>query len=103
MIRLALIGCAEDVAQYGRIAPRLRGGRFTAVASWDARAVRCIALELGAEVCADSLEALLTDHTAAFDAIVLLSTHNVHAPFCQRAAKAGKHLLLDNPSSPTWF
>ncbi len=93
MLRLALIGCSDDTAPSVRVAPRLRGGRFTAVADRDARIARSTAAALGASVWSDSLDALLSEHPSAFDAVILRVADRFLAPLCQRAAAAGKHIL----------
>lgn len=96
MIRLALIGCPE-VPRYGRVAARLRGGRFTAVVDRDARTARSTALALDADTWSDSLDALLAEHPAAFDAVVIHCPSRFHTPLCQRAAAEGKHVLVESP------
>jgi len=98
MIRLALIGCSE-AAGYGRVAARLRGGRFTAVADRYAQTAASSALGLGAEVVSDSFDDLLAEHPTSFDAVVFQSPCYDQAPLCRRAAAEGKHLLLDSPES----
>src|SRR5262249_36328209 len=81
MLRLALIGGAEDSARYARLAPRLRGGRVTAVVD-------------GASA---SVDALLRARSEVFDAVVICSSVPLDAALCRRAAEAGKHILLESP------
>ena len=93
MIRLALIGNADDVAAHARVAPRLRGGRFTAVACGDAGAAQV----LGAAAWSDDFDTLLSRHGADFDAVVLRHGGRPDASLGRRAAAAGKHVLAESP------
>src|SRR5437016_5766688 len=95
MIRLALIGCRGDAARYSHVAPRLRGGRFTAFVDREPLTAGGVATHLGAVLSSDSFDALLSDRVAAFDAVVVHGQGRAHASLCQRAAVAGKHVLVD--------
>jgi myo-inositol 2-dehydrogenase/D-chiro-inositol 1-dehydrogenase len=100
MLRLGLIGCPDSTAAYARAAGRLRG-RFVAVADGDIQTARAAAQALDAEILADSLETLLHEDATAFDAVVIHDPSRFHAPLCQRAAQAGKHLLVEGPLAPS--
>jgi predicted dehydrogenase len=96
MIRLALIGCPEDPTSYVRIAPRLQGGQFTAVAGRDARAAARTAAALGADVWCKHFHVLFSNHADAFDAVVVRGPGPATA-ICTKAAAAGKQILIDGP------
>jgi predicted dehydrogenase len=97
MIRMALIGCPDDVYCYRRVASRLRGGRFTAVVDRETQTARGTALALDIDTWSDSLDTLLAEQATAFDAVILHCPSQFHDSLCQRAATAGKHVLVDSP------
>jgi myo-inositol 2-dehydrogenase/D-chiro-inositol 1-dehydrogenase len=97
MLRLALIGCSDDPERYPRIAPRLRGGRFTVVMDADAVAARAAAAALGAEDATDNFDELLSKHAGEFDAAVIRTSERFRQPLSQRVAAAGKHVLVKSP------
>ncbi len=97
MVQLALIAYGQSGPQYDRVARRIRNGAFTAVVASDASAARRRARSIGAEIWTDDFDALLADHSSAFDAVVLDSSGPLPARHCQNAAQAGKHVLADLP------
>jgi predicted dehydrogenase len=97
MIRLALIGCGRVAAAYPEVMPRVQRAAMTATADSDrARATR-MATELDAELSATSLDELLDSHADAFDAVLINTPNDSHAALTQRAAEAGKHVLVAPP------
>jgi predicted dehydrogenase len=98
MLRLALIGCSDDVAYYSHIAPRIRGARIIAVVDRETQSARSTAVALGAKISSDNFDQLLAEHQTEFDAVVI---HSARAgsivEICQRAAEAGKHVLIESP------
>ena len=66
------------------------GGRFAAVVDSRAQAARGSALALGAAVWSESFERLLSDHAAAFDAVILSAPGTAQPSLCKQAALAGK-------------
>jgi myo-inositol 2-dehydrogenase/D-chiro-inositol 1-dehydrogenase len=98
MLRLALIGGNQAVCEcYGRVAARIRNARFTAVANRDATIAEHTARSVGAEIWTDAFEKLLTEHAAAFDAVLIHSTYPSRELHCRRAAQSGKHILVESP------
>jgi len=71
MLRLALIGCNNSGEQMGRVAPRLKNARFTAVVDRDLQIALSTAQLLGAEISVDSFDRLLNEHRTEFDGVVL--------------------------------
>jgi myo-inositol 2-dehydrogenase/D-chiro-inositol 1-dehydrogenase len=107
MLRLALIGCTA-AARYVPLARRLRRARFAAVvpeavcrtaenADEDARVAREIAQSLGADFQAPSFDSLLAEHRDDFDALIVHLPDRSRVPLFERAASAGKHILVDWP------
>jgi predicted dehydrogenase len=97
MLRLALIGGDHVVEQYGRVAPRIRNARFTAVANRDAGNAERTARLLGAEIWTDGFDKLMSSHAAEFDAVLIHSTNPSHELHSGIAAQAGKHILVESP------
>ncbi len=97
MVQLALIAYGQSGPQYDRVARRIRNGAFTAVVAGDAAAARRTARSIGAQIWTDDFDALLADHSNAFDAVVLDSSVPLPARYSQSAARAGKHVLADMP------
>ncbi len=97
MLRLALIEGGDGASPYPLIAPRLRGGRFTAVVARDAERARSTATSIGAEIWTAGLDQLLAEQAGAFDALVLHSPEGLQEQLCRLAAAAGKHVLADMP------
>lgn len=101
MLRLALIDGQDAATAFERVMPRVRNACIAAVACRDVQAARSTAQKLGAEIWAEGLEQLLAEHAAALDAVVIHSPTRLHAEHCQRAAAAGKHILVQPPLAPS--
>ncbi len=93
MIRIALIGCQREAADYAAVIPRVPGAEFVAVADRDPECRRALAGKTNAPGF-ESLAQLLNEDAIAFDAVIAQGAG--HAEICQ-AARVGKHLLVDTP------
>ena len=92
--RVALIGLGMAVAPHAKSLLDLKD-RVDVVA-WSPSAQRRQSFGKSYPfACADSLDALLTD--PKLDAIAILSPPNTHLDLVQKAAAAGKHILLEKP------
>ncbi len=101
MVRIALIGCDANAAPYLAAARQLPNTAITAVADADpARADRA-ARTAGAAARAGTLDELLDSAPETFDAIIVTTPAPTHATLMQRAAQAGKHILVEPPLAPT--
>jgi predicted dehydrogenase len=97
MIRIALIGCDHATGDYGQLASRLQGARLVAVVDPRGALARRTAEALEVPLWAASFEDLLRDHADAFDAVVIRRPSGSPQSVVARAARAGKHVLLDMP------
>lgn len=93
MVRLAIIGTLDEVARCARLVPRIVGAQLAAAVHRNSWAAEGLIQEVG--IIADDFEALLTNHAAAFDAVVIYGDLRRHLMQCRRVAEAGKHLLLE--------
>ncbi len=96
MIRLALIGCG-GAASYAAVSSRLRGATITAVADADPEAAAAARGALGVLASGASIDDLLAAHGDSFDAVVIDSQAQSHAQLALKAARAGKHVLVETP------
>ena len=97
MIRLAVIGCGERAAGYSNAGPRLRRASFAAAVDPDLRRARRTARILDAPLLAASFDELLAGHADAFDAVLIDPETEPVAPLIEKAAGAGKHVLVEMP------
>ncbi len=97
MIRLALMGCDRASARYSGVAGRLRKAAFTAVADPDPDAAREAAAGLGISVTAETLDDLLARGHDAFDAVLIDLPDTCNGVLVEKAARAGKHVLVEMP------
>jgi predicted dehydrogenase len=72
-----------------------RTGRLVAVGSRSAEAAGKFAVDFGGIKAHASYEALLAD--PAVQAVYIATPHDSHADLCERAARAGKHILCEKP------
>jgi len=101
MLRLALVGCGRWAAAYETAAPQLRDAAFTAVADPVTARTGSMGQALGATIRAGSLAELLVRHGAAFDAVLIATPNDLHAPLVEAAALAGKHVHVEKPLALT--
>lgn len=93
--RLAIIGLGMAVKPHALSLRDLKDeAEVAAVFSPSSARREAFAAERGFPVCADA-EAIFTD--ATIDAVMLLTPPNTHLDLVRRAARAGKHILLEKP------
>jgi predicted dehydrogenase len=93
MVRLAIIGTLDEVAHCARAVPRIVGAQLAAAVDRQPCAAESLIQEVG--TIANDFEALLTNHSAAFDAVVVYGDLRDQLNDCRLAAEAGKHLLVE--------
>jgi predicted dehydrogenase len=93
MARLAVIGTMDEIARCVQVVPRIVGAQIAAAVDRFSCAAQSLIQDI--EIIADDFDALLTNHAAAFDAVVVHGEVRDHLKHCHRAAEAGKHLLLE--------
>ena len=101
MVRMALIGCGVNAAPYLAAAQQLPETAITAVADADPAQVERAARTAGAATRAGTLDELLDGAAETFDAVIITTPAATHAALVQRAAQAGKHVLVEPPLAPT--
>ena len=97
MIRLALIGCDDAASADVAIRPRLQGATFAAAVDPDPDKASRAAHALGASISSTSLNDLLAKNSDAFDAVIVNTANRSHGPLAEKAALAGKHVLVETP------
>lgn len=97
MSRFALIGCGDVVADYVAAIARVRGASISATVDSDGIRARDAAEKLGASGTAPSLDELLATQSAAFDAVLIHTSDESHSLLAEKAARAGKHVLVETP------
>lgn len=97
MVRLALIGCADELASLAQLTQRVRGAEVTAVVDRLAPMARCAASAIKAKIAVHNFDQLLYEHRAEFDAVIIQSSSDrAVVAICQAATSAGKHILVRN-------
>jgi len=97
MIRLAVVGCAGAAQQYNDVLSRVRNATLVATVDQDPDLARGTAAALGATIWATSLQELLQQHAAGFDAALIRSKNRFHPQHVVQAVEAGKHVLVETP------
>lgn len=97
MIRLAVVGCGGSAQKYTDVVARVQNAAFVATVDVDPGLARSTAAALGATVSTTSLQELLSQHAAEFDAVLIHSANSVHPVHAAQAAEAGKHMLVEMP------
>lgn len=95
-VRWGILGCAR-ITRRG-LAPGIRGSRdgvLHALASRDLAVAQAWATEFGAARSYGSYEALIADPEV--DAVYLPLPNELHRPWVEAAADAGKHILCEKP------
>ncbi len=97
-LRIGVLGCANIARAFVRDLRDVQGStgvQVVAVASRDAAKAAAFAAEFGIPRAHGRYEALLDD--TGVDAVYLPLPNSLHAPWAQRAAAAGKHVLCEKP------
>ena len=94
-LRIGVLGCANIARAFVRDVRASPAVQVVAVASRDAAKAAAFAADFGIARAHGSYEALLDD--AGVDAVYLPLPNSLHAPWAQRAAAAGKHVLCEKP------
>ncbi len=95
MIRLALIDCGTSGEIYARLSKRLYGASISAVADVDEGPAQRAVDALNGTIPVSSVDELFAQMTDEFDAVVVGPAATTRNSIVERAASAGKHVLLD--------
>jgi predicted dehydrogenase len=95
VVRIGILGTARIARLF--MGGSLRNARFTAIASRSSERAESFAREFGLERWYGSYDDLLADPN--LDAVYIPLPHFLHAEFSLRAARAGKHVLVEKPAA----
>lgn len=99
MIRIALVGTSMITHQFAASSRRVPGIQLAGVVSRDADRAEAVAAELGAATSWTNLDDALA--SADVDAVYVASPNSVHHEQCLASLRAGKHVLVEKPATPT--
>ena len=94
-MKLALIG-ANDAATYESIENRIPGVSFTAIVESDRQNAQFAAETLGVSLITNTIGEAIQTSAESFDALIVRSSSDSLSEIASIAAKAGKHLLIEN-------
>jgi predicted dehydrogenase len=94
LLRWGILGTGAIAHTFARALRQSRLGKLEAVASRSQEAVTAFTAEFPARG-HDSYEKLLAEPDV--DAVYITTPHPFHADWCERAARAGKHILCEKP------
>lgn len=97
MVRIGILGTAAIARPF--FGARLQHATIAAVASRSTARAAAFAREFGVPAHYGSYEALLGD--PSIDAVYLPLPPSLHAEWAVRAARAGKHVLVEKPAAPS--
>lgn len=96
MLRFGILGCARIVRRaIAGAFTQTPGAKLTAIAGRSAATARDWAAEFGIPKHFGSYEALIAD--SEIDAVYIPLPNELHLPWVERAAAAGKHILCEKP------
>ncbi|MCU1404520.1 MAG: oxidoreductase domain protein, partial [Glaciihabitans sp.] len=98
-INWGILATGNIARQFAKTAATSDSATVVAVASRDQAKATAFAEEFGIAAAYDSYDALFAD--PAVDAVYVCTPHPQHAELVIRAAKAGKHILCEKPSTMT--
>ena len=97
VMRLALIGCGDAASGYLAARPHLQRAVFAAAVDPDLTRASVAARALDASISTDSFDDLLAQNSDAFDAVLINWSGTTRAGLLEKAAEAGKHVLVETP------
>ena len=99
MLRIATIGTSWITTQFADAASRVPGVELATAYSRDADRARAFAAEIGAAGSTADLDGLLASEEV--DAVYIASPNSVHFGQALAAIRAGRHVLVEKPATPT--
>lgn len=97
MVRFAVIGTGDITREFLRLAKTVEEFKLSAVYSRSLRTAKRFALEVGAELCFDSLDELAASD--AVDAVYIASPNICHKEQAIKMLRAKKHVLVEKPAA----
>jgi predicted dehydrogenase len=90
-----ILGTGNIAHTFATALAKSRTGKLVAIGSRGLAKARAFAREFGVERAHGAYEALLAD--PAVQAVYISTPHPIHAEWCIKAARAGKHILCEKP------
>ncbi|MGO9246364.1 MAG: Gfo/Idh/MocA family protein [Verrucomicrobiia bacterium] len=90
-----ILGTGRIAGLFAKNLPQSNTGKLAAVGSRTQISADRFGAEFGVPRCHGSYDALLADPTV--QAVYIATPHPMHAEWCIKAAKAGKHILCEKP------
>jgi predicted dehydrogenase len=97
--RAGLIGCGALGRVHADCVMRLDGIEMVAFCDRDLARAEALCREYGGQYATQDALAVIED--PGLDAVYIVTWHDTHAPYCIRAADAGKHILVEKPLALT--
>lgn len=94
-LRAALIGCGGLGRVHAQMVQQLDGMAMVAFCDVFEASAQRLCSEFGGEYATDDVARIFAD--ATIQVVYICTHHDTHADFCIRAAKAGKHILVEKP------
>lgn len=94
-IQLALIGCGQLGRIHAECIAKIEDARFSAYADVHLKAAEKLREEFGGDYATEDLDRIFNDPNIR--AVHVCTQHDSHAELCIRAARAGKHVLVEKP------
>ncbi len=95
MIKLALIGCGNLGRIHAGCIAQIDGARMAAFADARKDAAEKLRQDFQGDYATDDADRIFNDES--IEAVYVCTQHDSHADLCIRAAKAGKHILVEKP------
>lgn len=97
--RAALIGCGHLGHIHAEQVQSLDGFEMAAFCDIQLERARRFCAEFGGDYATDDADRIFAD--TAIDVVYICTLHDTHADYCIRAARAGKHILVEKPLALT--
>lgn len=94
-LRAALIGCGGLGRVHAQMVQQLDGMTMVAFCDVMAAQAQKLAAEFGGEYATTDVARVFAD--PSIQVVYICTHHDTHADFCIRAARAGKHILVEKP------
>lgn len=98
-LRAALIGCGGLGKVHAQMVQQVGGMQMAAFCDVDPARAEQFCREFQGDYATSDVERIFQDQS--IQVVYICTHHDTHAPFCIRAARAGKHILVEKPLALT--
>ncbi|MCX6047976.1 MAG: Gfo/Idh/MocA family oxidoreductase, partial [Chloroflexi bacterium] len=98
-LRAALIGCGGLGKVHAQMVQPLEGMKMVAFCDVDGARAEQLCREFQGDYATSDVERIFSDPT--IQVVYICTHHDTHAPFCLRAARADKHIMVEKPLALT--